>query len=53
MNIMCISDVTLYLVEKDPSADFGVVERNTPRKCRKFENLVEWVHEHQLFDTPG
>jgi hypothetical protein len=52
MNIMCISDTTLYVTENDASAPGGVVEWNAARKCRNFENLITWMHEHQLFDSP-
>ncbi|KAI9038100.1 oxidase ustYa family protein [Aspergillus affinis] len=54
MNIMCLSDVTPFLIEEDPRAPGQLrANHNIVRKCRKYGAMVDWVKENTVFMTAG
>ena len=52
MNLLCLGDVTPYLVDSDPTMPNGVVPRfNGLHKCRDYGKLIDWVKENVVFST--
>lgn len=52
MNLMCLGDVTPYLVESDPAMLNGVVPKfNGLHKCRNYGKLIDWVKGNVVFST--
>ncbi|PCG89627.1 Protein of unknown function DUF3328 [Penicillium occitanis (nom. inval.)] len=52
INLMCTADVTPYLIEINPARRLGEDPNfNTLHKCRKWDKLVEWAKEHEVFRT--
>ncbi|RAK97889.1 oxidase ustYa family protein, partial [Aspergillus ibericus CBS 121593] len=47
--LQCTSDVTPYLVLKDPKRPLGIdPDFNTQHKCRDYGKIVTWAREHEL-----
>ncbi|KAE8378328.1 hypothetical protein BDV26DRAFT_292284 [Aspergillus bertholletiae] len=54
MNIQCLSDVTPYLIERNPHDPGSVrANHNVLRKCRKYDRLVDWVKDNTVFMMAG
>ncbi|PLB50806.1 hypothetical protein P170DRAFT_425107 [Aspergillus steynii IBT 23096] len=54
MNIMCLSDVTPFLMEQDPRTPGQLRgNHNIVRKCRKYGAMVDWVKDNTVFMTAG
>lgn len=46
----CLSDVTPYVLAESP-ADGKVKGRGLPHKCRVYQDMVNWVNDHSVFDS--
>ncbi|KAL3961288.1 hypothetical protein ACCO45_002811 [Purpureocillium lilacinum] len=46
----CLSDVTPYVLVESP-ADGNVKGRGLPHKCRVYQDMVNWVNDHSVFDS--
>ncbi|KAJ6437210.1 FluG domain-containing protein [Purpureocillium lavendulum] len=47
--LQCTSDVTPYLILRDPKRPLGIdPDFQTQHKCRNFEKIQEWARKHEL-----
>ncbi|KAK4455388.1 hypothetical protein QBC34DRAFT_374227 [Podospora aff. communis PSN243] len=49
IHLQCASDVTPYLIKRDPRRPLGIdPDFNTQHKCRDFERIHRWAKNHEL-----
>lgn len=54
LSLMCIGDVTPYLIRKPAENDRGIADFSSHHKCRKFDKLVDFWEERTVIQRwPG